>query len=151
MGGVLICFIVFVYNPRANPITDSDLAAYVQEYDEYSGRRSLLMSLGLLCYTSFVETYPFLSQLLDNGYKVLGHDGYPIPVITSHRVSGWNLNINEIKPRRVRSKLFIISTLLNILSPKQFIKYKPLQIILLQQYIINYTIYYSKCITIKIL
>ena len=78
-----------MYNPRASPITDSDLAAYVHEYDEYSRRRSLLISLGLLCYTPLVETYPFFIQLLDNGYKFLGYDGYPIPVITSHPQGEW--------------------------------------------------------------
>ena len=84
MGGVRISSSVSVYHPRASPITDSDLTASIHEYDEYSRRRSLLISRDLLCYTSFVETYPLLNQLLDNGYKVLGHDVNPIPVITFH-------------------------------------------------------------------
>ena len=34
MGGVRICFIVSMYHPRPNPITDSDLTpTYVHEYD----------------------------------------------------------------------------------------------------------------------
>ena len=127
MGDVRIFFIVSMYLPKANLITDSDLAAYVHEYDEYSGRRSLLIYLGLLCYTPLDETYPLLSQLLNSGFKLL---------ILNRRVNRWTLNINEIKPRRVRSYLFTIITLLNTMLLKQYIIYKPLQIILLKQYII---------------
>ena len=83
VGGVRIFFIVSMYHPKANHITDSDLTAYVHEYDEYSGRRSLIISLGLLCYTPLDETYPLLSQLLNSGFKFYGHDGYPISVINS--------------------------------------------------------------------
>ena len=61
----------------------------------------------------------------------------------THMVSGLTLNINEIKPRRDRSQLFIISILLNSLSPKQYTTYKPLQFILFKQSIINYTFYHG--------
>ena len=56
VGGVRIFFIVSMYHPKVNHITDSDLAAYVHEYDEYSGGWSLLIYLGLLCLTPLDET-----------------------------------------------------------------------------------------------
>ena len=65
--------------------------------------QTVLISLGLLCNTPFVETYPLLGQLFDNGYKVLGHSGYPIPVITFHPQGAWiTLDIYDIKLRGMK-------------------------------------------------
>ena len=84
----IVFFIISMCHHRARSITDLDLTASVHEYDEYSGRRSLLIFLGLSSNTPFVETYSLLSPLLGNGYKVLGH-GYPMPVITFHPQGEW--------------------------------------------------------------
>ena len=73
VGGVRICVTVSVYHPRTRPITDSDLTAFVHEYGEYSGRRSLLISLGLLCHIHpQARLIPFLVNVAITDISAVG-------------------------------------------------------------------------------
>ena len=79
VGGVLISSTVSMYHPIASPVTDSDLTASL------STNMMNIRDDGVYC--MIYAIHPSSRRI--HFYKVLGHDVYPIPVITFHSQGEW--------------------------------------------------------------
>ena len=63
-----------------------------------------------VCYAIFTlsQDVSLISQFFSNGYKLLGHDDYPIPVITSYPQGKWMDHEYDWNQTKASEKLAVV-------------------------------------------